>query len=163
MSVRVFKPSSCSCIDFLNLNCILLQCTYLSTHLHIIYVQGWAKIVYSCEYLKQFILVSLFIYSSSPEDMLIYFRERKGGRKRGRETLMWETSVGCLSHAPQLETEPATWAFGLIMNWTLALLVCRMMILNQLSHSSQCLYYHLFLIIVFIIIINLLLLPLYLY
>ena len=35
-------------------------------------------------------------------------REGKGGRKREKETLMWETSIGCLLHMSQLGAQPTT-------------------------------------------------------
>ena len=61
----------------------------------------------------------------------------KGGRKRGRQTLMWERNIdGCLSYVPQPGTEPATQAYALTMNQTGNLLLWGTMP-NQLRHTSQ--------------------------
>ena len=62
---------------------------------------------------------------------LFYF-QRKGGRKRGRETSV----PGCLSCAPPLGTWPATQACALTGNQTDDPLVHRLA-LNPLSHTSQ--------------------------
>ena len=66
------------------------------------------------------------------------FRER--GRERDREAEkhehVRETSIGCLSHMPQLGTRPGTQAYALSWNWTGDLLLCGMT-LDQLSHVGQ--------------------------
>ena len=53
---------------------------------------------------------------SSLKKNLFYFlfqREEKRGRKRWRETLMWETRMGCLSHVLWPGTESAAQACAL--------------------------------------------------
>ena len=60
------------------------------------------------------------------------FLERKGGRKRGRETSV----CGCLLHTPPLGTWPAAQACALTGNQTSDPLLCRPA-LNPLSHTSQ--------------------------
>ena len=72
-----------------------------------------------------------FIYS-------IIFREREGGKKRGRKTSMCERNISVwlpLAH-PLLGTWPETQAWALTGNQTNKLLVYRLM-LNPLSHTSQ--------------------------
>ena len=64
--------------------------------------------------------------------LFIYFREGKGGRKKGRETSM----CGCLSCAPCWGTWPTTQASALTGNQAGDLLVCNP-VLHTLSHTSQ--------------------------
>ena len=63
--------------------------------------------------------------------------ERGKGRKREEEKHEHEreTSTGCLSHTPQLGTEPATQACALTGNPTCDPLVCEMMP-NQLGYTG---------------------------
>ena len=69
---------------------------------------------------------------------LFIFRERgREWKKRGRErSMLRETLIGCLSHAPQPGTWPATHACALMGNRTGNPLVCRLA-LSLLSHASQ--------------------------
>ena len=69
-------------------------------------------------------------FLSSPEDMLIDFRERgrEGGGRR-------ETSIGSLSYALQEGTEPAILASALTGNQTRDLLVHRMMFQSTEPHQ----------------------------
>ena len=77
-----------------------------------------------------------------------FYLRGKGGRKRERETWMWETSLGFFSG-----TKPVTQAGALTRNRTSDPLLCRMMP-NQLSHTSPgyytCLDWNYFLFCVFI-------------
>ena len=70
---------------------------------------------------------------------LYCFRERgrEGEREREKHQCVREASIGCLLHAPQVGTWPATQACALIGNWTGNLSPCETM-LNQLSHTSRC-------------------------
>ena len=81
----------------------------------------------SCE---EYYFLKDFIYS--------FQREGKGGRRRGRETLMCErqTSISCLSYMPQAWTEPAAKACALTREQTGNLSLCGTMP-SQLSHTSQ--------------------------
>ena len=64
--------------------------------------------------------------------LFIFYKEGKGGRKRGRQTVM----CGCLSHSTPLGTWPGTQACALTGNRTGDPLVHRL-VLNPLSHTSQ--------------------------
>ena len=85
-----------------------------------------------CAVLLCFASIPLFPFFFFFKILFIYFREGKGGRKRGRETSM----CGCLLCAPY-------WGLGLqprhvpqTGNWTGDPLVCRPA-LNPLSYTSQ--------------------------
>ena len=71
--------------------------------------------------------------------LFIYFREGKGGEKRGRGTATCKRSIDRLplTH-PQLGTWPTTQACALTGNRTGDLSLCRMT-LNPLNHAGQCL------------------------
>ena len=81
--------------------------------------------VYNSFHVFPYLFFRGFIY-------LFIFREGKGERKRGRETLM----CGCLSCAPRLGTWPATQVFALTGNRTGDPPICRPT-LNSLSYTSQ--------------------------
>ena len=68
---------------------------------------------------------------------LFTFKERKGGRKKGRETSVCERYINWLplTH-PQLRTWPTTQACALTGNWTSNPSDCTL-VLNPLSHTSQ--------------------------
>ena len=67
--------------------------------------------VFSCVQLE----IMDYCFLKKKKILFIYFQtEGKGGRKRGRETLM----CGCLSHAPPSGTWPATQACALTGNQT---------------------------------------------
>ena len=69
--------------------------------------------------------------------ILFLGREWKGGRKRGREALLWERNdYRCLPHAPWPGTELTTQAHAMTTNWTGDLLTCEKT-LNQQSHTDQ--------------------------
>ena len=75
---------------------------------------------------------------------LVIFWERRGGRKKWRETSMCERYIDQLPLVPpQLGTWPATQACALTGNWTGDLLVLRP-VLNPLSYTSQGSKYPLF-------------------
>ena len=93
-----------------------------SVCLRLLPIKGYLDLM--CIILKK-IIIYIYIY-----------REGKGGRKRGRETSMWETPIGCLLFTPWLGTESATQACALTGNWTFNLLLCGMTP-NQLSHTNQ--------------------------
>ena len=61
----------------------------------------------------------------------IYLWEKKGGRKRGRETL-----IGCLLYSPQPGTSPASQACALTRNWTSDIVLCTPMP-NQLKQPAR--------------------------
>ena len=71
--------------------------------------------------------------------LFIYFLERGERREKEREIniIVWEiTSIGCLLHAHNWGTWPATQACALTGTWTCDLLVHRSAF-NPLSHTSQ--------------------------
>ena len=50
---------------------------------------------------KCYPLAFIYIYIFFFKILFIYLlREEKGGKKGGRETVMWETLIGCLSNVP---------------------------------------------------------------
>ena len=77
-------------------------------------------------HLQNVSLKTIFFY------LFMFWREGKGGRKRGRETSMY----GCLLPAPLLGTWPPAQACALTGNGNSDLLVCRMMP-SPLNHTSQ--------------------------
>ena len=70
------------------------------------------------------ILLNFFL-KSSPKNVFYWF-ERE--REREKHCCERETSIGCLSYAPQPGMEPATQVCGLTENRTHSLLVCRPML-----------------------------------
>ena len=82
-----------------------------------------------------FFKVILFSFFSFLKILFIYFRERKGGRKRERNI-----NVQLPLMCPLLGTWPATQACALTGNQTSDRLVCRP-VLNPLSHTSEGNYY----------------------
>ena len=76
---------------------------------------------------------------SSPEDIffsLLLEREQGGREGRERETLMWETLVGCFPYMPQQGINPATMVCVLTWNRTRNLLVYRMALQPTESHQT---------------------------
>ena len=75
---------------------------------------------------------------SSPEGMLIDFREGRGGREEEKYWCARETPIDCLvrMHAPQLGTELATQAGAQTRNWARDLLVYKMMLQPTEPHLS---------------------------
>ena len=81
--------------------------------------------------------LSLFSFFLNIFFKFIFWREGKGGRKRGRETLMCERYIeGLPLTPPQPGTWPTTQAGVLSGNWTCDLSACRPA-LNPLSHIGQ--------------------------
>ena len=76
--------------------------------------------------------------SKKKKILFLYFqREWKGGKKRGRETLMHERHINPLLLAPpQLWAWPTTQACALTRNWTINLSIGRC-VLKPLSHTHQ--------------------------
>ena len=73
----------------------------------------------ACQYLsKQFTFLNFCLFIDSRE------RGRKGERVRNKNKCEKETWIRFLLHAPQLGTEPASWAYSLTGNQTCHLLVC---------------------------------------
>ena len=85
-------------------------------------------------------------FSNIERDLPIFFKRfylfifRERGREREREgekhRCKRETSIGCLSYAPQPGTDPATQACALTRNETCNLLLFRIMS-NPLIHAGQ--------------------------
>ena len=82
--------------------------------------------------------IQLMLSKSFCKDFIHLFLDMgKGGRKRGRETLMWERNIDWLSLiSPKLGTKPATQACALTRNWPSDFSLCPMTH-NQLSHLSR--------------------------
>ena len=68
--------------------------------------------------------------------LLLREKGRKGERMGEKHQCVRDTSIGCLSHAPNWGTWPATQACALTGNQTCDLLVLRLA-LSPLSHTSQ--------------------------
>ena len=105
-------------IDIVHDLTVLLMCLFLFIVI----------MVYICFRIILFSLNFFFIYW--------FQREGKGGRKRGRETLMWKRNIDQLPPACGPTGDQTYKSCALTGNWTQDLLVHRTTP-NQLSHSSQ--------------------------
>ena len=94
----------------------------------------WALFLYVNKE-KQFIVHRSTIFFLSFILSFFLYLEGKAGRKRGRETLMWEGSIDRLPFVPRMGTKTATQVRTLTRNQTSDISLCRIMPKN--SHTGQ--------------------------